>query len=130
MNNKFNRRDFIKSATFLPLSIAGLGLGAVSSRAIEPIKRTGGSSLKVSCNAYSFAKLLNSQLQERGPGISLFDLAEFCAKHNFDGVDLTGYYFPGYEKNGPGVPTDKYIFELKRRAFDLGPWHQRDGRRK
>jgi len=26
----------------------------------------------------------------------------------------------GYEKNGPGVPTDKVIFELKRRAFDLG----------
>jgi sugar phosphate isomerase/epimerase len=120
MNNKFKRRDFLKSASLLPLSMAGLGLGTGSTMAIEPIKRVGGSSLKVSCNAYSFARLLNTQLQERGPGISLFDLLDFCARQNFDGVDLTGYYFPGYEKNGPGVPSDKYIFELKRRAFDLG----------
>jgi hypothetical protein len=75
----------------------------------------------VSLNAYSFAKLLNNQLQgPAGPGMSLFDLAEFCAQQNFDGFDVTGYYFPGYEKNGPGVPTDKYIFDLKRRAFELG----------
>jgi sugar phosphate isomerase/epimerase len=120
MNNKFNRRDFIKGASLLPLCTAGIGLGTVSAMAIEPIKRAGGSALKVSCNAYSFAKLLNDQLQGRGAGISLFDLADFCAKQNFDGFDVTGYYFPGYEKNGPGVPTDKYIFELKRRAFDLG----------
>src|SRR5437764_14464867 len=120
MNNEFNRRNFIKRASILPLCAAGIGLGAVSAAAIEPIKRVGASALKVSCNAYSFAKLLNGQLQGRGAGISLFDLAEFCAKQNFDGIDVTGYYFPGYEKNGPGVPTDKYIFELKRRAFDLG----------
>src|SRR5881394_2682600 len=94
MNNKFNRRDFIKSTSLLPLT-AGLGLGTGSAAALEPIKRAGGSALKVSCNAYSFAKLLNSQLQERGPGISLFDLAEFCAKQNFDGFDLTGYDFHG-----------------------------------
>ncbi|HAO77705.1 MAG TPA: sugar phosphate isomerase/epimerase [Verrucomicrobia subdivision 3 bacterium] len=120
MNKKFNRRDFIKGASLLPLCAAGIGLGTVSAMAIEPIKRAGGSTLKVSCNAYSFAKLLNDQLLGRGAGISLFDLAEFCAKQNFDGFDVTGYYFPGYERNGPGVPTDKYIFELKRRAFDLG----------
>jgi sugar phosphate isomerase/epimerase len=120
MSNRFNRRGFIKSASLLPLSAAGVSLGVSTANAIDPIKRAGGSALKVSCNAYSFAKLLNSQLQGRGAGISLFDLAEFCAKQNFDGIDVTGYYFPGYEKNGPGVPTDKYIFELKRRAFDLG----------
>jgi len=120
MNAKFSRRSFIRGAALLPLSTAGVSLGTLSAQAIEPIKRAGGSALKVSCNAYSFAKMLNSQLQSRGEGISLFDLAEFCAKQNFDGVDLTGYYFPGYEKSGPGVPTDKYIFELKRRVFDLG----------
>jgi sugar phosphate isomerase/epimerase len=120
MNDKSNRRDFIKRASLLPLGAAGLGLGTASALALEPIKRAGSSALKVSCNAYSFAKLLNGQLQGRVAGISLFDLAEFCARQNFDGIDVTGYYFPGYEKNGPGVPTDKYIFELKRRAFDLG----------
>lgn len=120
MNNKLNRRDFIKSASVLPLCAAGIGLGTVSAMAFEPIKRAGGSALKVSCNAYSFGKLLNEHLQNKGAGISLFDFADFCAKQNFDGFDVTGYYFPGYEKNGRGVPTDKYIFELKRRAFDLG----------
>jgi len=122
MNNTFNRRDFLKGASLLPLCTAGIGLGTVSAiAAAGPIKRVGGAALKVSCNAYSFARLLNNQLQGRGSsGMSLFDLADFCAQHNFDGFDVTGYYFPGYEKNGPGVPTDKYIFELKRRAFDLG----------
>jgi sugar phosphate isomerase/epimerase len=117
-----NRRDFLKSATLLPLAAAtGLGFSATSLFAeVEPIKRIGGPSLKVSCNAYSFGKLLNNQLKGRGQGISLFELAEFCAKQNFDGIDPTGYYFPGYSKAGLEVPTDKYIFELKRRFFDLG----------
>jgi sugar phosphate isomerase/epimerase len=116
------RRDFLKCAALLPLAAAaGLGLEGTSARAaVEPVKRTGGPLLKISLNAYSFAKLLNDQLQQRGPGISLFDLADFCAKQGIDGFDATGYYFPGYEKNGPGVPKDKYIFDLKRRAFDLG----------
>jgi sugar phosphate isomerase/epimerase len=113
-----NRRGFLKSAALLSLA-ARLGVPSASA-AVEPVKRVGGPSLKVSLNAYSFAKLLNDQLQGRGPGISLFDFAEFCAQQNFDGLDATGYYFPGYEKNGPGVPTDKFIFEFKRRVFDLG----------
>ena len=52
--------------------------------------------------------------------MSLVEFAEFCAKANFDAIDPTGYYFPGYEKNGLGVPTDTLIYELKRRCFDLG----------
>jgi sugar phosphate isomerase/epimerase len=113
-----SRRDFLKTAALLPFA-ASVGASSALAKA-EPPKRVGGPSLKVSCNAYSFAKLLNDQLQKRGPGMSLFDLAEFCAKADFDAFDPTGYYFPGYEKNGTGVPTDKFIFDLKRRAFDLG----------
>jgi len=86
--------------------------------AVEPIKRAGGSHLKVSLNAYSFAKLLNNYALGRGAGISLFDLAEFCAKQNIDGFDPTGYYFPGYRDRK--LPDDKLVFDLKRRAFDLG----------
>jgi sugar phosphate isomerase/epimerase len=118
MNLTCNRRRFLQGAVLLPLAAALPGSAARA--AVEPIQRTGGPALKVSLNAYSFAKLLNDQLRGRAAGISLFDLAEFCAKHNFDGFDATGYYFPGYQKDGPGVPTDKFIFELKRRAFDLG----------
>jgi len=48
--------------------------------------------------------------------MTLFDLVDWCATQNIDAVDVTGYYFPGY----PEVPTDEYIYELKRRAFKLG----------
>jgi sugar phosphate isomerase/epimerase len=120
--NQYTRRDFVKSAALLPFAtatvLAGGSLPAAAE--MEPIKRAGAAYLKISCNAYSFGKLLNDQLRGRGSGISLFDLADFCAKNNFDGFDPTGYYLPGYEKEGPGVPTDKYIFDLKRHAFDLG----------
>ena len=48
--------------------------------------------------------------------MSLDDLLDFCAEYNFDGVDLTGYYFPNY----PQVPTDEYIYHIKRKAHLLG----------
>ncbi len=116
MTSGFSRRDFLKGAALLPLAATGFG-SAAAFAAVEPIKRVGGASLKVSCNAYSFAK----QLGIAGKGtLSLIAFTEFCAKAGFDAIDPTGYYFPGYEKNGTGVPTDKFIFELKKRAFELG----------
>ena len=111
----FSRRDFLKTAAVLPLAAAVPVPSAFA--AVEPIKRVGGASFKVSCNAYSFAKQLG--IAGRGT-LSLVAYTEFCAKAGFDGIDPTGYYFPGYEKNGPGVPTDKFIFGLKKRAFELG----------
>ncbi len=112
------RRNFLRTAALLPF--AGSIGSATAIAAPEPPHRVGGPAFKTSLNAYSFARILNDRLQNRGPGMSLFELAEYCAKTGFDGFDPTGYYFPGYEKNGPGVPTDGFIFELKRRAFDLG----------
>lgn len=119
MNELSSRRAFLKSAALLPVAaVSGAVLGGPPAfAATEPIKRVGGAQLKVSCNAYSFAR----QLGTGGKGtLSLVAFAEFCAKANFDAIDPTGYYFPGYEKNGLGVPTDKLIYELKRRCFDLG----------
>jgi len=66
--------------------------------------------LKLSLNAYSFNKPLMDGT------LNLDGLLEFCAKHNIDGVDLTGYYFPGY----PVVPPDDFLYDLKRKAFKLG----------
>ncbi len=120
MNPSYNRRDFLKHASLFPIAAAaGLSLGSRSTAqaAVEPVKRVGGASLKVSCNAYSFGKLLGMG----GKGsLSLLELAETCAKLGFDAFDPTGYYFPNYDKNGLGVPSDKFIYDLKRRAFDLG----------
>jgi len=59
---------------------------------------------------------LNDFNKGRGPGMSLFDLLDYCAKNNFDAVDPTGYFFPGY----PAVPSDSFINEFKLRAFHLG----------
>lgn len=65
---------------------------------------------KIALNAYSFnAKLKSGKMD-------LFDLMDYSSKVGFDGVDLTGYYFPGY----PNVPSDEYIYSIKKRAFELG----------
>ena len=65
---------------------------------------------KIALNAYSF----NTPL--RNDNIDIFDLMDFCAELGFDGVDITGYYFPGY----PVPPSDEYIYSVKKRAFELG----------
>jgi sugar phosphate isomerase/epimerase len=79
-------------------------------------KRAGGPRLKTSLNAYSFNKMLSDHLKGTGKGMSLFELLDFCAEQNFDAIDPTGYYFPGY----PKPPSDAYLNEFKRRAFVRG----------
>ena len=65
---------------------------------------------KISLNAYSFNKpLLSGEM-------TVPDMLEYAAQTGFEGVDLTGYYFPGY----PVVPSDEYIYDIKRKAFRLG----------
>ena len=115
MNYSPSRRGFLKTASALALCAAGAA-PQLPAFAQEPIRRVGSASLKVSLNAYSFSKLLNDQIKKRGPGISLMDLLDFCAKNNFDGIDPTGYFFPTY----PEVPPDEYINNFKRRAFEFG----------
>ena len=65
---------------------------------------------KIALNAYSFNALL------RKDSMDIFQLLDYCAEIGFDGVDITGYYFPGY----PEVPSDAYIYSVKKRAFELG----------
>lgn len=116
MDQKVDRRTFIKSAALLPLAATGMGLSSMSLLAQEPIKRHGSYYLKTSLNAYSFSKLLNDYIKGRGPGMTLLQLLDFCAEHNFDAIDPTGYFFPGY----PKPPKNEYINNFKRRAFQLG----------
>lgn len=97
------RRTLLKSLTALPLAaLAGSSLAAIS--------KDHGHRFKLSLNVYSFNGLLRDGV------VDLFDLLEFCARHNFDAIDPTGYYFPGY----PAVPTDDYINSFKKKAFYLG----------
>ena len=97
------RRTLLKSLAALPLLTAtGSSLAAVNEK--YP------SRLKPSLNVYSFNRLL------RDGAIDLFDVLDFCAQHDFDAIDPTGYYFPGY----PAVPPDDYINKFKKKAFLLG----------
>jgi sugar phosphate isomerase/epimerase len=113
-----NRRTFLTRASLVPIA-AGVGLGGTAAAAAvaqTPIKRVGAAKLKLSLNAYSFSKVLNDHLKGRGKGMTLFDLLDYCAEQDFDAIDPTGYFFPGY----PKVPGDKYVNDFKRRAFVLG----------
>jgi sugar phosphate isomerase/epimerase len=89
---------------------------ATTASGISVIQRKGGAYIKMSLNAYSFSKLLNDNVKGRGNGMSLFELIDFAAQQNFDAVDLTGYFFPGY----PKVPSDEFINSVKKHAFQLG----------
>ncbi len=112
-----NRRDFLSRWSVMPLVAAGgIGFSCRAASSQEPIQRVGGAKLKLSLNAYSFSKALNDHIRGRGPGMTLFDVLDFCAENDLDAVDPTGYFFPGY----PDVPSDKYINNFKRRAFQLG----------
>jgi sugar phosphate isomerase/epimerase len=112
-----SRRAFLKTVSTLPLATALGGglLPAPAASAFTPPPRPGGPKLKLSLNAFSFNSLLLDHLAGK-PGLSLLELLDFCAEQDFEAIDPTGYYFPGY----PEVPTDAYIADFKRRAFQLG----------
>ena len=118
----FNRRRFLKAACSLPVAaaVSTFGTPAIASAVepqLAPIQRSGkGPFLKTSVNAYSFTKLLNAKMKHGGEGMDLYDVVDFCAQHNIDAFDATGYFFPDY----PTPPTDKYINELKLKAFESG----------
>lgn len=124
MSNKIGRRTFLRKCSLSPLAVATVaGLDVEQACAQTPIKRGGGPKLKISLNAYSFARPLNDHLRGRGKGITLLELLDFCAQHDFEAIDPTGYYFPGYgsvREGKKGVPSEAYIRDFKRHAFELG----------
>jgi sugar phosphate isomerase/epimerase len=104
---KTTRRNFAKTmlaAPFVAVSLDSLSSGAPSGN------KKSGHKFKISLNVYSFNQPL------RDGEIDLFDVLFFCAKYNFDAIDPTGYYFPGY----PAVPPDDFMMKFKRQAFLLG----------
>lgn len=103
-----SRRDFMKTMFVVPV------LAATPASYILPGNNNKQDQLphkfKLSLNLYSFNDLL-----QKGE-VDLFDMLEFCAKYNFDAIDPTGYYFPGY----PETPQINFINKFKRQAFLLG----------
>jgi len=102
------RRVFLKKMAVLP-AIPVLGVSSVL-QDIKSVREPLTHKFKLSLNVYSF----NAPLREGK--IDLFDVLDFCAKYNFDAIDPTGYYFPGY----PEPPVADFINEFKRKAFLLG----------
>lgn len=90
--------------------------GAAALAAQTPIRRTGPAFLEPALNAYSFSDQLLANLKDPGQGLDLFGVCDFCAKHGIRGVDLTGYFFPGY----PAVPSRAYTARIRRHVHDLG----------
>jgi sugar phosphate isomerase/epimerase len=108
MKHFYSRREFLRSFSAIPLiaSFPALSSGLGEHSAADKH----GHKFKLSLNVYSFNTLL------REGSLNLHEVLDFCAAHNFDAIDPTGYYFPGY----PAVPSDEYINEFKRKAFLLG----------
>jgi sugar phosphate isomerase/epimerase len=105
-----HRRFFLRSLATTS-ALTGIGnFSLLNAKTVEPITNEGSNRFKFSLNAYSFNEPLKS-------GKTNYDeVIEFCAKYSFDAIDMTGYYFPGY----PEVPTDEYIYHVKRKAHSLG----------
>jgi sugar phosphate isomerase/epimerase len=101
--NTIPRRDFFQRSIGLAAAAALPG-AALAQRTVA---RNSGTRVKLGLNAYSFNQPL------RDGAMTLFDVVHYCAEHGIDAVDPTGYYFPGY----PKVPSDDFIFKLKREAF-------------
>ncbi|MFN0103866.1 MAG: sugar phosphate isomerase/epimerase family protein [Bryobacteraceae bacterium] len=93
-----NRRRWLAGSFITPAFAAATG---------GEVKRHAGTRIKIGLNAYSFNKPLMAGK------MTVHDVVDYCAKHQIDGVDMTGYYFPGY----PNVPKDELIYSLKRHAF-------------
>ncbi|TWO32241.1 sugar phosphate isomerase/epimerase [Seonamhaeicola sediminis] len=100
------RRNFLQSLMLAPLVVGANRLMAYTS----PIKNNKATRLQYSINAYSF----NTEL--RSGAMTFYDMMEYAADIGLDAVDLTGYYFYSY----PKPPTNKDLFELKRKALKLG----------
>ena len=102
------RRGFLARSLAWAGSALAFHPGSLS--ASGEVKRRAGIKLKIGLNAYSFNRPLTSGK------MTLDDVIDYCAAQGIDGLDPTGYYFPGY----PKVPPDDYLYSLKRKAYVNG----------
>jgi len=100
-----SRREFLARAG---LAAAGLAAGSGAAHAIEPIIRKGPPRLKLGVCAYSYRQLLTRKEEP----MTLEGFLEKAAELDFDGVELTSYYFKD--------TSQAFLRRLRARAFALG----------
>lgn len=100
------RRESIKKLLALPL----LGVSANHLFHENTIDNQQVQRLKSSLNGFSFNAPLMAGTMD------IFGMMEFCAKLGFEGLDITGYYFKGY----PLPPDHEYLYQIKRKAHEVG----------
>jgi sugar phosphate isomerase/epimerase len=107
MNNP-TRRRFLQSTA---VAATGLMLASGSAPAIDPIRRTGRSHIRLSLAAYSFRRYLALRPNARQE-MTLDDFIDLGAGLPLDAVELTAYYFP--------QTTNEYLAQLKGHCTRLG----------
>ena len=105
MNDNLLRRGFLMRS--MGIAASALAVRPEMVFAAGEVKRKAGTRIRIGLNAYSF----NSPLM--AGKMTVEDVIDYCTLHNVDGVDMTGYYFPGY----PKVPSDETIYNLKKKAY-------------
>jgi sugar phosphate isomerase/epimerase len=99
------RRDLLGQAALA----AAAWMTAGTARAIDPIRRTRPSHLKLSLAAYSYRDYLKGPKKRT----DLFGFVDLAADLGLDAVELTSYYFPD-------DVTPEYLNRLKAHAFRQG----------
>ncbi|HUT32503.1 MAG TPA: sugar phosphate isomerase/epimerase family protein [Planctomycetota bacterium] len=105
MGRQASRRAFLGR---VGLGAAGLGVAAGAAHAIEPIVRKGPPKLKLGVCAYSYRQLLT---RKEDP-MTLEGFLEKAAELDFDGVELTSYYFKD--------TSAEFLRRIRAKALQLG----------
>ncbi len=107
MKTSIERRAFLTGSIATAATVCATPDAAL---AAGEVKRHSGVRVRLALNSYSFNRPLMAHQ------MTLEDVIDYCAANNIDGLDATGYYFPGY----PKVPADDYLYNLKRKAYVNG----------
>lgn len=108
MQHSDTRRSFLKTGL---LAASGAALaGSRTALAIEPIERSYGSFMKLSCAAYGYRKYLREQ---KPPTMTIMDFLDECAKMGLGAAEPTAYYFPE-------PLTEEFLLQFRRKAYILG----------
>ncbi len=104
----------VSRRAFLHTAAATAAFSAIPGRtaghaAADPVKRTGGPSMKLSLAAYSF----RDSLAGAKKSMTLDDFVDLASTYDLEAVEPTSYYFPD-------PPTPAYCRMLRRHAFLQG----------